>query len=136
MHLTDTILDLRARRILWLDAGAGGVVGLAMLVLRDWLTGFYGLPLELIVLIGSANVVYASFSGTLAVRAAMGRRPSRRAIDVLVAANLSWSVVCAAMLFAMLRDAGAFGLAHIGLEGAFVTGLAVVEWRVVRPFAR
>lgn len=129
-------MNQRARRILWVDGGAGFVVGMLMLVLRDALMRLYDLPLALVTFIAVANLTYASYSLTLAIRASAHKTPSRRAIDVLVAANLMWTVLCIAMVIATFRQASLFGLAHVALEGLFVGALAVTEHRQVRPYAR
>lgn len=126
----------RARKILWVDGLAGGVVGILMLLLREPLTKLYELPLTLVTFIAAANLTYASYSLTLARRAVINKTPSRRAIDVLVFANLLWAVVCVGMILAIHRQASLFGLAHIALEGMFVAALAVTEHRQVRPYAR
>lgn len=94
------------------------------------------MPLSLVTLIGCANLAYGSYSGTLAVRAWYQRAPSRRAVDLLIAANLAWTVVCAALVLATFRSASVFGLGHVILEGLFVAWLAFAERRLVRPFAR
>lgn len=128
-------MNSRARKILWVDGGAGGVVGILMLVLREPLATLYELTLALVTFIAATNLTYASYSLTLALRASANKTPSRRAIDVLVIANLLWAVACAVML-ATFRQASVFGLAHIALEGLFVAALAVTEHRQVRPYAR
>jgi hypothetical protein len=83
-----------------------------------------------------ANVTYGLYSGTLAVRVMRGSTPTRRAIEILVLANITWAVVCAVLLLASFRTASAFGVAQLVLEGCFVAALAFAEWRIVRPMAR
>ena len=126
----------RARKILWLDAGAAAAAGATVLTLRAWLVGLHAFPPALIVFVGVSNLAYASYSGSLAVRASLDKTPSRRAVEVLVFANLAWTVVCAAVLAATWRSASVFGLAHVALEGLFVGCLAVAERRFVLPAAR
>ena len=115
-----------------MDAGPACAVGLGMLALHSWLAGLYGFPTELVLFIGAANLTYAMYSGSLALRAARGAKLSRLAIDVLVAANSAWVLVCLLMLTRIWSSSGVLGLAHVALEALFVGGLAVVEWRVVR----
>lgn len=126
----------RARTILGVDGGAGLLVGVVVLALHRWLAGLYGFHPDLVLAIGAANVLYGSFSTTLAVRASSGRPPSRRTVDVLVAANLAWAVVCVALIGATWRWATWIGLGVVAFEGVFVAALAVIERRVVRPEAR
>ncbi len=129
-------MNARARKVLWVDGGAGGIVGILMLVLREPLVKLYELPLALVTFIAAANLTYASYSLSLAIRASANKAPSRRAIDVLVIANLMWAVACTGLFIASFRQASLFGLAHITLEGLFVAALAVTEHRQVRPYAR
>ncbi|MDC0667862.1 hypothetical protein [Nannocystis radixulma] len=130
------MMNRRARAILWLDGSAACVAGVVVLALHDALARLHAFPPALVLFVGAANLAYASYSGSLAVLASLGRTPTRRAIDILVVANLAWIAVCAAILAATSRSASAFGLAHVGLEALFVGSLAVAEYRKVRPFAR
>jgi hypothetical protein len=127
---------LRARRILWLDGGAAGAAGVAVLVLRHGLAELHALPLDLVVFMGASNLAYGCYSSALAVLASSGRAPGRRAIDVLIAANSIWAGVCGALLAANWHSASVSGLTHVGLEGTFVGSLALLERRIVRPLTR
>lgn len=129
-------VNRRARTVLWIDAGAACVAGIGMLASHEWLAALHAFPLALVGFIGSCNLAYASYSGTLAALATRGTPPSRRAIDLLVAANLTWTAACVAIVVTTRQTASTFGLTHVALEGVFVGGLAVVERLVVRPFAR
>jgi hypothetical protein len=126
-------MDRRAQAILRLDGGAGFCVGVAVLLLHDWVGQLHALPPSLVFFLGAANLAYGSYSGTLAIRAAVGKATPRAAIDLLIAANALWSVVCAALLVMTHRSASPFGVAHIAIEGLFVAALAVAERRWVRP---
>ncbi len=129
-------MDARARKILWLDAGAACAAGLVVLTLHDWIAALHRFPRALVLVVGGANVVYASYSGSLAALSSAARAPRRAAVDVLVAANLAWSFVCAALLVRTWPFASGWGSAHVALEGCFVAALAALEVRYVRPFAR
>ena len=122
-----------ARRILWIDCGAACVAGIVMLAAREWIAELHGLSRSLMMFVGVVNLVYGSYSGSLALRASMGRMPSRLAIDVLIAANFAWSIVCAALVGTTWGSST--GAAQFGLEGCFVAVLAICERRYVRPFA-
>ena len=113
------------RRLLWIDCTAAAVAGVIVLLIHGWLSGWYGLPQELLIFIGAANVIYASYSGSLAVRA---RRP-KHLILILVAANLLWSMVFVMIALTYKDTATLLGLAHLLGEALFVGGLAVLEWR-------
>lgn len=129
-------MNPQAKSILWLDGGAAFTAGLVVLALRGWLSALHGFAPALVVFLGVANLVYGTYSGSLAVRASRGRRPSRRAIDFLVFANLAWVVVSATVLVVNRRSVSGFGIAHVAFEGLFVGTLAFAELRFVRPFAR
>lgn len=127
-------MNPRARAVLLLDGGAGCAAGLTVLLLRAQLVRLYGFSAGLVLFLGLMNLAYASYSGSLATRATLlSRTPSRRAIDVLIAANLAWVAVCAAVLVVSWSSATPRGLAHVAFEAVFVFTLAVFEWRLVRP---
>jgi hypothetical protein len=126
----------RAQAILFLDGGAACAAGLTVLLLREQFVRLHGFSSALELFLGAANVAYASYSGTLATRASLfARTPSRRAIDVLITANLAWVAVCSAVLVTTWRSATPWGLAHVAFEAVFVFTLASLERRVVRPQA-
>jgi hypothetical protein len=107
----------------WIGGAIGGVL---VLSLRGWLTGLYGLPDGLLVVIGLANVAYSGVSFTLAMSARGGRVPFLWAV---AAANMAWAVVCFVLAAVWAGEASPFGLAHLIGEGVFVGGLGVLEWR-------
>ena len=112
------------RDLLWVDCTAGAAAGAAMLTLSGWLGSLYGLPRELLLFMGAVNLLYASYSFSLARRA----RRSRNSIDLLVFANVAWVPVCLGFAV-MFRDAAtAFGVAHLLGEAMFVGALALLEW--------
>lgn len=113
------------RNLLWVDCIAGALAGLLVLMFSGWLSGLHALPRELLLANGAMNLLYASFSFSLAVRA---RRP-RPLINVLVFANLSWAVVCLCLAAVFAGSATAFGIGHLVGEAVFVGGLAGLEWR-------
>jgi hypothetical protein len=73
------------RNLLWVDCVAGALAGVLVLMFSKWLSGLHALPRELLLLNAAVNLLYASFSFSLAVRT---RRPPPL-IKVLVFANLS-----------------------------------------------
>jgi hypothetical protein len=56
------------------------------------------------------------------------RRPAWL-LGALIAANLAWTVVCVVLAVRAGSGVTVFGHAQILGEGAFVTALALVEWR-------
>jgi hypothetical protein len=114
-----------SRRLLWIDSGGGLLAGTTVLALAGWLSELYALPRALLLGIAAANLVYGTFSGSLALRA---RRP-RPLVVLLVLANSVWAVLCGVAALSLWGQASAFGLAHLIGEGIFVGGLAAMEWR-------
>jgi hypothetical protein len=113
------------RKLLWVDCTAAALAGVAVLAFSGWLSRLYGLPRDLLLLIGAVNLLYGCYSFSLAVRA---RRP-RRLIHLLVFANLCWAAVCLVLAVAFREPATLFGLAQLIGEAVFVGGLASLEWR-------
>ncbi len=113
------------RKLLWVDGLAGATVGLAVLILGTWLSAWYRLPHDFLLLIGAANLAYGTYALSLARRAP---RP-RGLIILLVFANLTWAVLCVRWAVVFGETASFFGLAHLLGEGLFVGGLAGLEWR-------
>jgi len=113
----------RARRLPWFDAASGLVVGVVVLALHEPIAALDQLPDSVVFWMGVANAGYASFGTALGV--------FRRAwlAKLLVAANAAWALVCVAILVRYGGEATVFGWLHVGGEGLYVLGLAVVEWR-------
>lgn len=112
------------QNVLWVDCTAGALAGIAMLSLAHWLSGWYGLPVELLRFNGLVNLAYGSFSFSLAVR----RRRPLWMIVLLAAGNAAWFFVCMAMAVRFSPTASGFGLATLVGEGLFVAALACIEW--------
>lgn len=113
------------RRLLWVDCTAGAVVGIVVLALAGWLSRLEALPRGVLLFTGAVNLLYASYSFSLALR----RRRPMALIRLLVFANLAWVPVCLGLAFAFRHQATAYGFVHLLGEAAFVGGLAVLEWR-------
>lgn len=96
-----------------------------MLVLSGWLGRLYALPQGLLLCFGVVNLLYASYSFSLALRA---RRPMFL-IKLLVYANAAWSIVCLGLAVSFWEQASLFGTGHLIGEAVFVGGLAALEWR-------
>jgi hypothetical protein len=111
--------------LLWLDCTAGALVGLAVLLFTAQLSQLQALPHTLLLFMGAANVLYASFSFFLATRS---ERPMPL-IKLLVAANSFWSLVCVCLAVAFADTATLFGLGHLIAEAIFVGSLAAQEWK-------
>ena len=113
------------RHLLWIDCSAGALVGITVLLFHGWLSDLFQLPVRLVFVMGVANLVYASYSFSLALRQ---KRPLML-IKLLVLANFTWAALCFIWFATFFTTASVFGLAQLGLEGLFVGGLALQEWR-------
>lgn len=110
-----------ARAILWLDAGSALGAGATVIALHGWLARLHVVAPEVVLAIGIASVVYGTYTGALAILATVRRRlPARRAIELLVVANVVWSCVCIGLLATVGRPPSALYRLHVGLEGAYV----------------
>ena len=89
-----------APKLLWIDSSAALLAGGLVLALSGWLSKLHALPGGLLVLTGGVNLLYGSYSFSLAVRA---QRP-RVLITVLVVANLSWAAVCLGLYGSLAFD--------------------------------
>lgn len=114
-----------ARSLLWIDCTGALVVGALVLALAAWLGRLYALPVGVIIVMGTANLAFGSFSLSLARRAV---RP-RQLLLLLVAANITWAVLCATAAVVVAPQASRLGLAHLLLESLYVGGLGALEWR-------
>lgn len=116
-----------SKSLLWIDCTGGLLAGAFVLAASPWLSELYKLPLSLLIVSGAANVVYGSFSFSLARRMT---RP-RALLLLLAGANMAWAVACVVAAGVLATQASVFGLAHLLLEGVYVGGLGFVEWKHV-----
>lgn len=98
---------------------------MTVVALSGWLSNLEGMPRGVLLFSGAVNLLYASYSFSLAVRA---ERPMRL-IKLLVFANAAWVPVCVGLLVAFSATATPFAYLHFIGEAVYVGGLAVLEWR-------
>lgn len=110
--------------LLWGDCTAGALVGSFVVLLHSWLADLYALPERFVLLMGIANLAYASYSFSLALRA---QRPFLL-IAILVSGNIVWGALCLFWLTSYWGQASWLGAAQLLLEGVFVGGLGFIEW--------
>lgn len=96
-----------------------------MVVLDEWLSEVYAMPLGVYHFVALANVAYGLFSLSLL----MHRKRTSALIMLLALANGGWAIVCLGLMVHLWFSASFFGLAHLALEGVFVSALSVLEWR-------
>jgi len=114
-----------ANNLLWIDCTAGALVGFVVLLFTAQLSQLQALPHDLLLFMGAANVLYASFSFFLATRS---KRP-KPLIKLLVVANGFWSLVCVCLAVVFANTATFLGLGHLIAEAIFVGSLAAQEWK-------
>ena len=120
------------REILWVDSLAALSTGLMMLVLAPWLGGFYGLPATLVRAHAAVHLAYGTYSGSLAIRQVR----SLGWIQLLIFANAAWAMTCFAVAATVARDISVWWTMSLVCEGAFVGGLAAIEWSVRERLTR
>ena len=113
------------KTLLWVDCSAGALVGVAVLTLSGLLADLTGLPRAVLLFTGAVNLLYASYSVSLAVRT----EPPRPYVTGLVAANLAWVPARLGLAAVFWDQATVFGRLHLVGEAVFAGGLAVLEWR-------
>ena len=116
------------RSLLWLDCTAAGVVGAAMLTLSGPLASLFGLPRAALIGMAVTNLIYGSFSYSLARQPAAP--PSR--VKALVVANFAWTAVCVGLAAFFAGPGSWLGAGYILGEGLVVGALAAVEARALR----
>ncbi|MEM1117986.1 MAG: hypothetical protein AAF845_11610 [Bacteroidota bacterium] len=120
-------VPLRSPRptLLWVDCVSAFVAGVLLLALSGWLSPLLGLPLWFVVGEGVVNLLYGSFSFSLARREVRPLRLVRR----LAALNMAWGAFCAVLAVALLGTVTLYGTIHFLLGAVYVGGLGVLEWR-------
>ncbi|ENW90157.1 MULTISPECIES: hypothetical protein [Acinetobacter] len=114
-----------AKHILWIDCTAAASAGLIVLLATQWLSQLYHLPKEIIVFVGCANLLYASYSFILANY----KKRSIFLINILVIANSIWVLVCMFILWRFWQQMTVFAVLHIAGEAIFVGTLARLEYQ-------
>lgn len=107
-----------------MDSLGGLGVGVLVLSLRHVLASWYGLPVSVITAMGGANLLYGSFSLTLAARPAQRRRVTVLALSL---ANMVWAIVCGALVWRFGAQLTVMGHTVLVFEALYVGGLGMVE---------
>lgn len=113
------------KNILWIDCIGALITGVLLLALSGWVAPFYGLPHWFVAAHALVHLAYGTYSFSLAVRKT---RPMHL-IKLLVFANAAWALICLALALFLISNASGFAIAHFTLEGLYVGGLALVEWK-------
>jgi hypothetical protein len=115
--------------LLRIDSGGGLCAGAAMLMLHDWLTTLYRVPVTLVWGVAAMNVLYGLSSGLLLLRRPVPLHPWMRRLAV---ANMVWALVCALLAIRWVTSASWIGTTALLLEAVFVGGLGWIEWRMAQ----
>ncbi|RBO81871.1 hypothetical protein DFP76_10714 [Marinomonas aquiplantarum] len=116
--------------ILHLDGTAGLTAGILLLLLKDWLSHLYGLPIATIQFLAAANVCYGVYALSLAFSCVR----KRFFILLLAMANVLWMLVCVMVIWHYFQTISLIGVVFLGLEGIFVMTLAYCEWKYSNEF--
>ena len=123
--MTTTTSEIRGRRLVWGDSFGGLVAGTIGWVVSGWLSSFYGLPVTLMRVIATVNLLYGMYSLVLALSPVR----SRKRVLFLIGSNFFWVGVCSVLAVVYWPTANVFGVGHLIVEGAIVGAIACVEWR-------
>ena len=115
----------RSTKLLWIDCIGGLIVGSLILVFSSTIATWHNLPRALIVAMAVANLLYGSFSLSLATR----RQPGILPIRILAIANIGWLFVCCLLTALWRADISVLGVLHLTGEGLYVAALGMLEWR-------
>ncbi|MDZ5663631.1 hypothetical protein SFC79_17785 [Nocardioides sp. S-58] len=110
-----------AATFLLVDAAVTGVNGLAYVAAGGWLADWFGMPVDLVRVLG---VVLLAVSAGVVLLATRSRIP-RRGVWVLVAVNTAW--VVASVDHAVLADLTGLGTAWVLLQAGVVAVFAAVQ---------
>jgi hypothetical protein len=113
------------RSLLWIDCIAGALAGVLVLLFSEWLSRCYSLPPEILYFMGLVNLLYATYSFSLAKRCA---RP-KGLILLLAPANGAWALACLGLATHFFETATFLGIALLVGEAIFVGALASFEWK-------
>lgn len=98
-----------------------------MLALSGPLAAVFGIPRAVVVGMALMNLLYGSFSYSLARRS----EPPRRRVIALVTANFVWAAICVGLAALLAGPNSWLGATYILVEGVVVGTLAAVEARAL-----
>ncbi len=112
------------RRVLWLDATSGMVMGLSHLALAEPLSGWTGIPAAWLQLAAVVVFAAASLAAWLATRAL----PPAGGVRLLAAGNFAWVAASLWLAFGAGVPLTALGLGWVLMQAVVVLVLAELEW--------
>ena len=112
-------------KIIYTDSFAGISVGVFTLIFWQFLANLYSVSGEVIILVGTMNVLYGCF----AFRLLNYKRRTITSVRLLAKANFLWVLCCVVLFTLHLHKASVWGLMHFAIEALFVGLLALLEWQ-------
>ena len=112
-------------KIIYTDSFAGVSVGVFTLIFWRFLANLYSVSGEIIILVGTMNVLYGCFAFSLL----KSKRRTITSVRLLAKANFLWVLCCVVLLILHLHKASVWGLMHFAIEALFVGLLALLEWQ-------
>jgi hypothetical protein len=118
------ISESTLRRVLWLDAASGIVMGLSHLALAESLSGWTGIPSSWLQIAAVIMFGAASLAAWLATRAS----PPAAGVRMLAGGNFAWVAASLWLAFGAGLPLTAVGLAWVLMQAVVVLVLAELEW--------
>jgi len=109
------------RKLIRFDGLAALASGCAVLLVREWIVGWSGLPASTLATMAGISLGYAAYSVSLSLKAVI----PAIGVKALIAANLVWAAVCVGVL--AFHSATLLGYAYLSIEALFVLILAWLE---------
>jgi hypothetical protein len=122
----DKLISLK--KLLWADGIAGLLAGIILLIFSSRLSAFFNLPESLVKTQGFINLLYCSYSLSLARL----RVNSKRSVYILALANAAYALFATGVLMYFFRTASVYGIIYLIAEVIFIGLLAVLEWRKIK----
>jgi hypothetical protein len=115
------------KKILWLDATAGGITAVLGLLLSRIFSQLFGLEHQVLIIIASITLIYALVALYLVSQAIIPITLLR----ILVYANWIWTVISVFLLYFHFGRATMFGLIFLALQIIVVGLLAYFEGKQI-----
>jgi hypothetical protein len=106
------------------DGLAALISGCSTLLLRSWIAGWTGIPLEVLGVMATVALGYAVYSLQLSTQAVI----TALRLRILACANTFWALVCIAVTVAQWSSLTRLGVGYLLFEAAFVGALAWYEF--------
>jgi hypothetical protein len=115
------------KKILWLDATAGGITAVLGLLLSRIFSQLFGLEHQVLIIIASITLIYALVALYLVSQAIIPITLLR----ILIYANWIWAIISIVLLYFYFSKATTLGLLFLILQILVVGGLAYLEGRQI-----